>query len=99
MARSPDLVAPPLLGFDRGLDRLVHLRVTGAAAEISAESMADVFFCWIGIAIEQRLNCDHEARGAVAALSAAPIAIGLLDGGQSAVIGNAFHGCDVRRSR
>src|SRR5579864_9079283 len=75
-----------LLRFNRRLDCLVHLRVAGAAAQISAQRVLDLFFAWLGITVKQRLYRDHESRCAETALRAAPVAISFLDGRQRAVI-------------
>src|SRR5450631_3429911 len=84
-----------LLRFNRRLDRRVHLRVAGAAAEIAAQRAADLFVRGIRIHREQMLYRDHEARCAVSALRAAPISISLLNRSQAAVLTDAFDGSDL----
>src|SRR3989441_12778281 len=59
---------PRTLG--RELHRLDDLLVAGAAAEVSADRVADLAFRRIGIRIEQRLRGDQHSRSAVAALQA-----------------------------
>src|SRR5471030_2060201 len=76
--RSPDH-SMLLLRLNRRFDRLVHLRVSGAAAQVPAESMANFFFAWLGIAVQERFYRDHETGRAEAALRTAPVAIGFLD--------------------
>src|ERR1019366_8782810 len=89
--RSPSL----FLRFNRRLDRTVHLCVAGAAAEIAAQRAADVFLRGIRIHREEMLYRDHETRCAVSALRAAPISVSFLDGGQAAVLTDAFDGRDL----
>src|SRR5260370_34895785 len=76
-------------------DRLIHLRVSRTAAEIAAQRVANVFFTRLGILIEQRFYRHHEARSAIAALCATPVAVGFLDGGQRSVFRDAFHSGDL----
>src|SRR5215471_9903622 len=78
-AGLPDLIHPSLLRLNRRFDCLIHLSVTGATAEISAQRVADILFCWVGIPIEQCLHRNHKTGGTVTALRPAPIAIRLLD--------------------
>src|SRR5258707_15392010 len=85
-----------LLRLNSRLDRLVHLRVARAAAQVPAQGMADLFFARLRIAVQQRFHRDHETRCAEAALRAAPVAIGFLDRRQRAVVSNTFHCSDVR---
>src|SRR5258708_3332143 len=90
------LLIPGEFRCNRRLDRLIHLRIPGAAAEIATQRVAYVFFTRLGIFIEQRFHRDHETRSAIAALCSAPIAIGFLDGGERTVLCNAFYRGDLR---
>src|SRR5438874_6945268 len=49
-----------LLGANRCLNRLIHLRVAGTATQIAAERMTNIFIAGLGIAIEQRLDGHDE---------------------------------------
>src|SRR5581483_9326066 len=84
-----------LLRLNGCLDRLIHLRVARAAAEIAAERVTNLFVGRIRIGGEQMFDCHHEPGSAVSALCAAPVAISLLNGGKAAVLADAFHGRDL----
>src|SRR5215467_1364046 len=84
-----------LLRLNRCFDRLVHLAVASAAAEITAQRFANFIVGWIEIGRQQMFDRHHESRSAEAALCAAPIAIGLLNCGQRAVLGDAFDSRDL----
>src|SRR5579859_7659235 len=86
-----------LLRRNRRLDRLVHLRVTGAAAQVPAEGVTNFFLARIRIAVQQRLHRNHEPGRAVAALRPAPVAISFLDRRQRAVLRDALHRGNLRR--
>src|SRR5260221_7296154 len=90
------LLIPGKFRCNRRFDCLIHLRISRASTEISAQRVADILFTRLGILIEQRFHRDHEARSAIAALCSAPIAIGLLDGGQRSVFRNALYRRDLR---
>src|SRR5207253_1068865 len=70
--------------------------VAGAAAQIAAERFANLVLCWIRILLEQRRDRTHESGGAEAALRSTPISVSFLDGGQRAVLGDAFDSRDLR---
>src|SRR5437762_5586952 len=84
-----------LLGFYGRFDGLVHLAVAGAAAEIAAEGLANFCIGRIGIGRQQMCDRHHEAGGAEAALSPAPVAVSFLDCSESAVFGDAFDAGDL----
>ena len=84
-----------LLRIDRRANRLVHLRISGAAAEIAAERFANFVFGGLGIVGQQPAHGHHESRSAESALRAAEIAISLLQCRQPAVVGDAFDGGDL----
>src|SRR6266496_2785426 len=67
------------------LHRLDDLLVAGAAAEVSADRVADLAFRRIGIRIEQRLRGDQHSRSAVAALQAVRLAEAVLQHAHRAV--------------
>jgi hypothetical protein len=93
--RSPFRLPLLLLRFDGGFDCLVHLRVSGAAAKISAESVTNLIFSGVGIDCEQMLYRHHETWGAEAALRASPISVSFLDCGKRAVLAYAFNSSDL----
>src|SRR5579872_1003215 len=84
-----------LLCFDRGLDGLIHLAVAGAAAEIAAQSAANFIVGGIWIMSEEVANRHHETRRAVATLRSAPVAVSFLDGGEAAMLADAFDRGDL----
>src|SRR4029077_11076780 len=84
-----------LLGLNRGLDRVIHLAITGAAAQIPAERAADIFLGRPRI-LRQQMRYRHDETGsAESALRAAPVAISLLDRRQAAVLANTFNSRDL----
>src|SRR5438552_13495389 len=78
--------APSLLRLNCSFDCLIHLAVSGAAAQISAEGVTDFLFRWLRIFGQQMLYRHDESRSAEAALRAAPVAIGFLNRRQAAVL-------------
>src|SRR5579872_3184329 len=59
---------PFLLGFDRGLNRLVHLRVSRTAAKIAAQRQLNLFLGRVGVTLHESFHRHHETGGAVSAL-------------------------------
>src|ERR1700730_11284311 len=84
-----------LLGHHRGLNRLVHLVVPSATAQIPAERAADFFFCWLGVHCQQMPYGHNETRRAKSTLCSSPVAISLLDSGQAAAFTHTFYGGDL----
>src|SRR5215469_18959852 len=84
-----------LLGFNRSFDGLVHLRVSGTAAQIAAQGFADFVVGGAGIGRQQLLHRHHEAGGAETALCPSPVAVGFLDCCKCAVLGDAFNRRDL----
>src|ERR1035438_4951895 len=85
-----------LLSFDDRAYCLVHLRIAGAAAKITAERLANFLFTWVVIVRQQPPHRHHESRRTEAALRAAEIAVGLLQRSQTAAIGHALDRGDFR---
>src|SRR5258708_5270328 len=85
---------PLLLRHNRRLYRRIHLAVARAAAQIATQGATNVSFRRIGVLRQQRLHGHDESRSAEAALRAAPIAICLLDRGQTAMLAHTFDGRD-----
>src|SRR5947209_4926376 len=81
----------PLFRFNRRLDGLVHLRVAGATAEISAEGVANIFIRGLRVVVEQSFYRDHEPRSAITTLRAAPIAVSFLNSGQRSMVRDSFY--------
>src|SRR5262245_12559680 len=67
------------LSVDGRTDRLIHLGVPGAAAEVPAQRVLDLLFAGIRVAIEQRLYRHNESRCAVSALRPTPVTVSFLD--------------------
>ena len=88
--RSLRTVRHNMLG--RGHNGLNDLVVTRAAAEIAGERFSDALRCRRGLAIEQGLGRDKNARRAIAALRRAAIRELLLQGMQLTVLDEALHG-------
>src|SRR5439155_15762218 len=82
--------ATSLLRLNCSFDCLIHLAVSGAAAQISAESVANFVFRRFWILDQQMLYCHDESWSAEAALGTAPVAIGFLNRRQAAVLTDAF---------
>src|SRR5258708_25746936 len=83
--QSSDLPSSDLPSRRRhGRDRIDDLAVTGAAAQIARDGVADLYFAWARILVEQRLGGEHDARRAEAALRAAMLHQRLLQRMQSA---------------
>src|SRR5712671_6877351 len=81
---------PLLFCGNRRPNRLVHLAVTGAAAQIAAQGHADFSLRRIRILGQERLHCHHEAGSAKAALRSTPVAVRFLDRRQTAMLAYAF---------
>src|SRR5689334_624382 len=67
-----------LLGVNCSFDGLVHLRVSGTAAEIARQRAADVFISGLRIFRKQMFHGHDEAGRAVSALCPAPVAVSFL---------------------
>src|SRR6266852_3110855 len=83
---------PLLLRRNRRLYRRIHLAVARTAAQIAAQRRSNVSFRRIGVLRQQRLHGHDEARSAEAALCAAPVAVGLLNRCQTAMLAHALDG-------
>ena len=66
--------------------------VAGAAAQVAFEAVADLFFCGVGVFVEEANGGHDHAWCAVAALEAVVFHEGLLHGVHDAVDGEAFDG-------
>jgi len=84
-----------MLGHDGRFNRLIHLVVSGASAQVPAQCASNLFVRWIGIHREQVFDRHDEARRAETALCTSPIAVSFLDRGQAAVFTHAFDGRDL----
>src|SRR5207248_10648030 len=82
--------ATSLLRLNCSFDCLIHLAVSGAAAQISAESAANFVFRRLRILGQQMLYRHDESRRAEATLRTAPVAISFLNRRQAAVLTDAF---------
>jgi hypothetical protein len=78
------------LRLDRRANRLIHLVVSRATAQIAAECIADFSISGVWILCHQRLHSHDEAGSAEAALRSAPIPVGLLNRGQTSVLADAL---------
>src|SRR5216684_4461951 len=76
-------------------DRSDDLVVTGAAAKIAGQPVADFGFGRIGVLGEQRARRHQEARRADAALECGHLDELLLQGMQLVAVGHAFDGLDL----
>ena len=82
------------LRSNRCSDGFIHLVVSRAAAKIAAQSIAHIVLRRIRVLCQQRLHRHDESRRAIAALRAAPIAVSLLNRGQTPVLAHALNGRD-----
>src|SRR5579859_1818490 len=82
-------------GLGRGLHGLDDVHVTGAAAEVAFEALADLVFGRIGVLLEKVGRGHDEAGRAVAALQAVLVPESLLDGVQLIAVGHALDGREV----
>src|SRR5579863_900492 len=62
------------------LHRLDDVHVTGAAAEVAGDRLADLQLAGIGVALQQRVARDHHARRAETALQTVLLPEAVLDG-------------------
>src|SRR5947209_6741337 len=83
---------PPAADF---ADRLANAFVGPAAAEVPAQSAADVFVAGMGVLIEKRLARHHEARRAESALLRVVVDEGLLHRVEARVAAQRLHRCDL----
>src|ERR1700680_725478 len=86
---------PLLLRRNRRFNRAIHLAVSRTAAQIAAQSGANLGFRRIRILGQERLHRHHESRSAKAALRSAPVTVGLLNRRQTAVLAHALYGRDL----
>src|SRR5437879_1060055 len=82
--------ATSLLRLNCSFDCLIHLAVSGAAAQISAESAANFVFRRFWILGQQMLYRHDESRSAESTLRAAPVAIAFLNRGHTAMTADPF---------
>src|SRR5579875_83787 len=67
------------------LDRAHNVLIAGAAADIALESLADFFFCGIGVILEQLIRGHNHARCAEATLQTVLLPETFLDGVQASL--------------
>src|ERR1700733_1795885 len=79
-----------LFRIHRSFDGLIHLAVSGATAEISAERAANFWLCWFWIFGKQMLDGHNESRSTVTALCSAPVAVSFLNCRETAVLAHAL---------
>src|SRR5438552_9627146 len=84
-----------LFGLNCGFDGLIHLAIASAAAKITAESATNLCFCGMRITRQYVLHGHDETRRTETTLSASPVAVCFLDGGQTAVFAHSFDGRDL----
>src|SRR6185437_2087930 len=84
-----------LLSLDGGFDCLIHLVVSGAAAQVPAQCMTDFPLGRIRVARKQALHRHNESRSTVAALCSSPIAIRFLNCCQAAMLAHTFDRGDL----
>src|SRR5437879_9076767 len=84
--------ATSLLRLNCSFDCLIHLAVSGAAAQISAESAANFVFRRLRILGQQMLYRHDESRRAEATLRTARVAISFLNRGQTAMLADTLDG-------
>src|SRR5437868_2792648 len=84
-----------LFGINRGFDGLIHLAIARATAKIAAKRAANLGSGRIRISRQYVFHCHDETRSTETTLRASPVAIGFLDGGQTAVFAHTFDGSDL----
>src|SRR5438034_9106751 len=84
--------ATSLLRLNCSFDCLIHLAVSGAAAQISGESVANFVFRRLWILGQQMIYRHDESRRAEAKLPTAPVAINVMNCGHTAVLAETLDG-------
>src|SRR5258708_7362641 len=75
------------------LDSSHDVLIACAAADIALESLANLFFCWIGIILEQLIRGHNHTRRAEAALQTMLLPEALLDWMQTSLRCKSLNGC------
>ena len=83
-----------VLHIARQFNRIENLLVSGAAADIAAESLLDFFPIGEGIGAQRRGRRHHHSRDAIAALAGAGLVEGLLQHTQLAGLGQRLDAID-----
>jgi hypothetical protein len=80
---------------DGGFDGFENLQVSGAAAQIAGESVANLLAIGMRILVEQSFRGDENCRGAVSALRGAEVGERFLQRVESAIDAHALDGEDI----
>ncbi len=73
-----------------------NARICSAAADVAVHGAEDLFFLGRVVVAEERRNAHDHAGGAIATLKCAFVKKCLLDGGELAILLEAFDGGDLR---
>ena len=77
------------------LDAFNDANIAGTAAQVADQGRADFFFAWIRIPVEERPGGDQNSRRTKAALNAAGVDHGFLDGAEPLIACQAFNRDDL----